>query len=53
MQSISISLRHPLAEFVINCALSDCIKNILCQNARKSSPIIHVVSVTFSDANFS
>ena len=28
-------------------------KNILFQNARKSDPMFHVVSVTFSDANFS
>ena len=27
-------------------------KNILCQNALKSGPMFHVVSVTFSDANF-
>ena len=28
-------------------------KNSLCQNALKSGPMFHVVSVTFSDANFS
>ena len=29
MQNISISLRQPLAEFVINCPLSDCISLLL------------------------
>ena len=29
MQNISISLRQPLAEFVINCPLSDCISSLL------------------------
>ena len=29
MQNISISLRQPMAEFVINCALSDCISSLL------------------------
>ena len=28
-------------------------KNILCQNALKSGPMFHVVSVTFSDTSFS
>ena len=28
-------------------------KNVLCQNALKSGPMFHVVSVSFSDANFS
>ena len=28
-------------------------KNVLCQNALKSGPMFHVVSVTFSNANFS
>ena len=29
MQNISIPLRQPLAEFVINCPLSDCITSLL------------------------
>ena len=42
MQNISISLRQPLAEFFINCALSDCISSLLPEIYRNA--YIHILN---------